>query len=76
MTVATELAREPCKSNPRGLKCSKKLRRVLQQELKSLPAIQRKAAINKRLKEIKGRSSTVLKGKARRKLKNSFTGNI
>lgn len=76
MTVAQELVKEPCKSNPRGLKCTKKLRRVLQSEMKDIPAIKRRAAINKRLKEIKSSSTTVVRGKARRKLKKSYRGNL
>lgn len=76
MTVAQELVKEPCKSNPRGLKCTKKLRRVLQSEMKDIPAIKRRAAINKRLKEIKSSSTTVVRGKARRKLKRSYAGNL
>ena len=76
MTVAQELVKEPCKSNPKGLKCTKKLRRILQSEMKAIPAIQRRAAINKRLKEIKSTSTTVVRGKARRKLKRSFAGNL
>ena len=76
MTVAQELVKEPCKSNPKGLKCTKKLRRVLQSEMKDIPAIKRRSAINKRLKEIKSSSTTVVRGKARRKLKRSYAGNL
>ena len=76
MTVAQELVKEPCKSNPKGLMCTKKLRRVLQSEMKAIPAIKRRAAINKRLKEIKSSSTTVVRGKARRKLKRSYAGNL
>ena len=76
MTVAQELVKEPCKSNPKGLKCTKKLRRILQSEMKAIPAIKRRAAINKRLKEIKSSSTTVVRGKARRKLKRSYAGNL